>query len=292
MVASVFVNRTNVYAALVVAAMASSACKDSKLTHAQASAANLQADTRRAREAVQRTVDGFLPKIRELVTPVTAPVLGNDAPALRSTLVGFTTPGGAMTLYPTSFVTVTNREGVSLARDIANESDDRMKGMDLRVHFACVRQALEGREGTCVGELPAVGAMPSRVLLVAVAPIKNPANEVIGTVSAGLTYGSISRMVDATLRGSIGDAVFWTGLRWRGRVMPSGTDRDVAPRWLVPASLVREIRAADAQRIETAGGEHFWPFVQDNRGWAGALAALPSMPETQIVLFRSEANQR
>lgn len=284
--------RTKLYSALVVAGLSASACKDSKQTHANASAQNLRADTQRAREAAQRTVDGYLPKIRELVGPITAPLTGNDPPAIRSTLVGFTTPGGPMTLYPTSFVAVTGRDGVALARDIANESDDRMKGMDLKVPFACVRQALEGREGVCVGELPAVGNVPSRVLLVAVAPIKNPANEVIGTISAGLTYGAIARMIDSAVRGTVGDAVFWTGLRWHGRVLPSGTDQDVPRRWLVPASLIREIPAADAQRIERAGGEHFYPFIQDNRGWAGSIAALSMIPETQVVLFRSEASQR
>ena len=104
-----------------------------------------------------------------------------------------------MTLYPTSFVAVTGRDGVAIARDIANESEDRMKGMDLKALFSCVRQATEGREGLCVGEIPPVGNLPSRVMLVAAAPIKNAANEVIGTISAGLTYDSL-RMHFRTLK--------------------------------------------------------------------------------------------
>jgi hypothetical protein len=284
--------RTNLYSALLVVAFAASGCKDSKQTHANASAQNLRADLGRAREAAQRTVDGYVPKVRELVGPITAPLTGNDPPAIRSTLVGFTTPGGPMTLYPTSFVAVTGRDGIAIARDIANESEDRMKGMDLKALFSCVRQATEGIEGMCVGEIPPVGNLPSRVMLVAAAPIKNAANEVIGTISAGLTYGAVARMIDSAVRGHVGDAVFWTGLRYHGRVLPSGTDQDVPRRWLVPASLIREIPAAQAQRIESAGGEHFFPFIQDNRGWAGVIAALPMIPETQVVLFRSEASQR
>lgn len=285
--------RTPIALPLLAIALATSAgCTDKKQSLAQQSATLLRADGQRAKEAAQRTVADYLPKIRELVAQISGPVNANDPPVIRSTLVGFTTPGGPMTLYPTSFVTVTGRDGIALARDIPNESDDRMKGMDLKVPFACVRAALEGRDGLCVGELPAVGNTPSRVVLVAAAPIKNPANEVVGAIAAGLTYGAIARMIDGATRGSVGGAVFWTGLRWHGRVLPAGNDQDVPRRWLVPDSLVREIPRADAQRIETSGGEHYWPFIQDNRGWAGAIIALPMIPETQVVLFRSEASQR
>lgn len=276
-------------AAFIVSAPA---CKDNKLAHAQTSATALREDMQRARTAAQRAVEGFVPKVRELVGPVTGPVTNNDPVALRSTLVGFTTPGGPMTLYPTSFVAVTNRDGVALARDLPNESDDRMKGMDLRAPFECVRAALAGREGMCVGELPAVQNVPSRVLLVAAAPIKNAAGETIGSISAGLTFGVFSRMIDTAVRGQVGGAVFWTGVRYQDRVLPSGTDQDVAPRWRVPASLIRTIPAADAMRIEQAGGEHFYPFEQDGRGWAGGIGALPFLPRTLLVLFRSEASQR
>lgn len=292
MIAFAVVMRTNVYSTLLVVVVAASGCKDSKQTHAHASAQNLRADLAHAREAAQRTVDGYLPKVRELVGPITAPLAGNDAPAIRSTLVGFTTPGGPMTLFPTSFVVVTGRDGVAIARDVANESEDRMKGMDVKALFTCVRQATEGRDGMCVGELPPVANLPSRVMLVAAAPIKNSANEVIGTISAGITYGALARMIDSAVRPHVGDAVFWTGLRYHGRVLPSGADQDVPRRWLVPAPLIQAIPAEQAQRIEREGGEYFFPFIQDNRGWAGVIAALPMIPETQVVLFRSEASQR
>jgi hypothetical protein len=278
--------------ALVAAAMAVSACKDKKQVAAQTSVTNLRADLARAREGAQRAVDSLLPKVRELVQPVATPIANNDMAALRSTLVGFTTPGGPMTLLPASFVAVTGREGLVLSRDLPNESEDRMKGMDLRVPFPCVRQALEGREGQCVGELPPEGSVPSRVILMAAVPVKNSSDEVIGAVSAGLTFGALSRMIDTAVRGSIGDAVFWTGLRRGERVLPSGTDQDVPRRWLVPESLIRVIPAAEASRVAQSGGEHFWPFEQDGRGWAGAIGALPFLEGTQIVLFRSEASQR
>jgi|LNFM01.2.fsa_nt_gb hypothetical protein len=278
---------------LAVAAFAmTTACKDKKMVHAQTSVTNLRADMQRARTAAQRAVDGFVPKVLELAGPAAAPLTNNDPVALRSTLVGFTTPGGPMTLYPTSFVAVTGRDGLALARDLPNESDDRMKGMDLRAPFACVRAALEGRQGMCVGELPAVQNVPSRVLLVAVAPVKNAAGETIGSISAGLTFGVLSRMIDTAVRGNVGDSVFWTGLRYRDRVLPAGTDQDVAPRWRVPQSLVRTIPAVDAMRIEQAGGEHFYPFEQDGRGWGGAIGSLPFLPGALLVLFRSEASQR
>jgi hypothetical protein len=273
-------------------ALALVACKDNKQMHAERAATNLRADVPRAREAAQRAVDGFGPKVRELSPLIATSLVGNDAPAIRSALVGFTTPGGPMTLYPTSFVAVTDREGRALARDVPNESDDRMKGLDLKAIFPCVRQALEGRDGTCVGELPAVGDVPSRVVLVGAAPVKNPANEVIGVISAGLTYGAVARMIDSAIRPHVGDAVLWTSLRWNGRILPSGRDRDVPHRWIVPESLVRVVPAADATRVASAGGEHFWPFQQDGRGWGGAVAALAMIPDTQLVLFRSEASQR
>jgi hypothetical protein len=277
---------------LLVLSMSLAGCRDAQKMHGEESAAALRADLGRAREASRRVTDQFGPRVRELVSQVAAPMAGNDPPALRSALVGFTTPGGPMTLFPTSFVAVTDREGRAMARDVPNETDDRMKGLPLKDLFSCVRGALEGRDGVCVGELPAVGAVPSRVLLVAAAPVRDGSQSVIGALAAGITFGALARMIDGAVRPGVGSAVLWTGLRMGTRVLPAGTDQDVPRRWLVPDSLIRVIPAAQANALAGTAGEHVWAFSQDGRGWGGAVGSLPTIPGAALVLFRSEANQR
>jgi hypothetical protein len=266
-------------------------CRDTLKLHGEASAQALRGDALRARDGAQRVTEQFGPRVTELASQIAAPVTANDPPGIRAALVGFTTPGGPMTLFPTSFVAVTDREGRALARDVANESDDRMKGTVLAELFPCVRAALTGRGGTCVGELPAVSNVPSRVVLVAAAPVRNAGQEVVGALAAGLTFGALARMIDGAVRPGVGSAVLWTGLRRGGRVLPSGADQDVPRRWLVPDSLVRAIPSTVGS-LEGGTGVQVWSFTQDGRGWGGAVAALPTIPGADLVLFRSEASQR
>lgn len=262
------------------------------MVHAQNAETNLHAEVPRAREAARRLTADFLPKVRASGGPISALVADGGGPALRSALVALTTPGGPMTLFSTSFVVATDREGRGIARDIANESDDRMRGMDLRTTFESVRKALVGQETLSDGELPAVGDVPSRVVLVAAVPLRNAQGEIVGSLAAGITYGTLARMIDGALRGGVGNSVFWTGIRVGERVLPSTGDRDVVARWLVPPVLIQKIPTAEAQRVASAGGEQYFHFAEGGRGWGGVVASLPALPNGQLVLFRSEASQR
>jgi hypothetical protein len=131
------------------------------------------------------------------------------------------------------------------------------------------------------------------VYLVAAVPVRDAQNNIIGSLAAGVSYGPLARAITTAVRVHAGDQpILWVGLQRNGRVLPSGRDRDVPERWLVPASLIGRIPANAAQRLATGNGTMTWTFVEDGqRGWAGALATLPQLEGTNLVLFRSEAQQ-
>lgn len=259
-------------------------CKDKKQVAAQASEAALRADLPRAVDAAGRVTSGMVEKIQSVTSAVARAVAASDNGTLRAELVGLTTPGGPLTMYSFSFVVAVDREGRVIARDRTNDSDDRMKGMQFRPLFTCVAKALEDHGELCVGELPAEGDTPSRAVLMATAPLHDAQNQVIGALAAGVTFGPLARMIDSATRLQVGDAVFWTGLRHNGRVYPSGRDRDVVARWLLPEVLVHRVPPA-------INGTTFVNYVEDGRGWGAAYAPLTSIPATDLVLFRSEARQ-
>ncbi len=259
-------------------------CKDKKLAVAQVSEAALRADMPRALDATNRLTSGMVSTVQSATAAVARPMAANEPGNLRAELVSLTTPGGPFTLYSFSFVVAIDREGRVVARDRANESDDRMKGMLLRPLFNCVAKALEDHGELCVGELPAEGETPSRVVLMATAPLHDAQNQVVGALAAGITFGQLTRLIDAATRTGVGDAVFWTGLHSGGRVFPSGRDRDVVARWLVPDILVRRVPA-------TIASTTYLHYVEDGRGWGAAYAPLPTIANTELVLFRSEARQ-
>jgi hypothetical protein len=260
-------------------------CKDKKAVNAQVSEAALRADLPRAIEAANRLTGGMVERVGSVASQIARPLAAGDQGNLRAELVALSTPGGPLTMYSFSFVVAIDRDGRVVARDKPNESDDRMKGMQFRPLFSCVGRALENHAELCVGELPAEGETPSRAVLLAATPLLDAQNQVIGALGAGVTFGPLSRMIDSATRLTTGDAVFWTALRYNGRVFPSGTDRDVTARWLLPAVLVRR-----APRTPVTAPT-FVNYIEDGRGWAAAFAPLASIPSTEVLLYRSEARQ-
>jgi hypothetical protein len=131
------------------------------------------------------------------------------------------------------------------------------------------------------------------VYLVAAVPVRDAQNTVIGALAAGVSYGQLARALDTAVRVHAGQQpVLWVGLERNGRVLPSGRDRDVPERWLIPASLIGRIPANAAQRLSGANAMTTWTFVENQeRGWAGALGAIPQLEGTNVLIFRSEAQQ-
>lgn len=281
--------------ALAAIASTQAACKDPRQEAAKRSAAEMPAHVRQAREGMERITTGFVPVLEGLAPALAAPITANNAGNVRYELIGMNTrqvPAGALTFFPTGFVVAVNRDGVAIARNIA-EPDDLMRGMQLAAMFPSVRTALGGTSAAAVGELPPGPDQPSRVYYVAAVPVRGPDGAVVGALAAGISFGQIARSLERAIRTHTGpQPVIWVGLEREGRVLPSGRDRDVPERWLVPQSLVNRIPAGAAARAR-GGAPVYWEFVEDaQRGWAGALASLPTLEGTNLLLFRSEASQR
>ena len=199
------------------------------------------------------------------------------------------TAAGSLTLYPTGFVAAVNPQGRAVARDVP-EDDDHMRGMDLGALFPAVRTALTGTASTGLGELPAAADQPARVYLVSAAPVRDPSVIVEGRE---IYVGPLSRSGEGAVRTAAGpQPVLWVGLRRLGRVMPAAQDRDVPPRWLVPAALVAAIPGNTDSRL-TGTAPVTWTFIENGqRGWAGAVATLPELEGASVLIYRSEAEQR
>lgn len=270
-------------------------CKDTKREAAQRSLTHMTEAVRDARAGVDQLTRSFVPVLDGLAPSLTRSMTAQDIPGIRYALIGMNTQhtaAGSLSFFPTGFIAAVGPDGVALARNV-DESGDLMRGMPLASLFPSIRGALGGTSGLSVGELPASGDSPSRVYLVASVPVRDAANVVIGALAAGISYGQLARSVDTAVRMHTGQTpVVWVGLLRNGRVLPSGHDRDVPERWLVPASLISQIPANSATRLATPNAEFSWTFVEGGeRGWAGALGVLPQLEGTNVLIFRSEAQQ-
>ncbi len=284
--------------ALVAAITAASAgCKDMKLEAAHRSEAQMAGHVRDARAGVDQLTRSFVPVLEGLAPSLTQSMTAHDVGGIRFALIGMAsqhTPAGSLSFFPTGFIVAVGTDGVAIARNI-DETSDLMRGMPMRSLFPSIARALEGTGGLGVGELPAEPNNPSRVELVAAVPVRDAQNTVIGALAAGISFGQLSRAIDTAVRVHAGqEPVIWVGLQRNGRVLPSGHDRDVPARWLVPASLIALIPPNAGQRVAGGATTPFvWTFVESGeRGWAGALASVPQLDGTNMLIFRSEAMQR
>jgi hypothetical protein len=276
-------------------ALVCASCKDPKQEAARRSATQVPTHVRDAREGLDRLTRGFQPVLEGLAPHLAAPMAAHNTENIRFALIGLgseQTPSGSLAFFPTGFVVAVGMDGIAIARNVA-EPDDLMHGMPLANMFSSVRDAIAGHGGQSVGELPATADSPSRVYLVAAVPVRDVSGTILGALAAGISYGQLARSLDTAVRVHSGqEPVLWVGLRRNGRVLPSGHDRDVPERWLIPQPLISAIpRDADA-RIEAGHGQFVWTFIEgDARGWGGSLAAQPQLQDTTIVIFRSEARQ-
>lgn len=288
--------RRSVVFGLTAGVVVVAACRDAKQEAAKRSAEELRAHVRQAREGIDRLTLGFVPLLESLAPSLAGPIGRNSVDDVRFELIamnGRQTSAGALSFYPTGFVAAVGRDGQAIARNVP-APDDRMRGLPLATMFPPVRSALEGRSTLGVGELPPSSDQPSRVYLVAAVPVRDAQGAVIGALTAGISYGQLARSIERAIRVHTGtEPVLWVGLQRNGRVLPSGNDKDVPPRWLVPQTLIARIPRDHEARLQASGGVYIWTFIEDGqRGWAGALATLSQLENTRVLIFRSEAMQR
>jgi hypothetical protein len=250
---------------------------------------------RDARAGVEQLTRAFVPVLEGLAPSLTQPMTAHDNAGIRFALLGMQaqhTPAGSLSFFPTGFIVATGVDGVAIARNI-DEQSDLMRGTNLAALFPSVRNGVAGTSGLGIGELPATPDQPARVYLVAAVPVRDAQNNVIGSLAAGISYGPLARAITTAVRVHSGDQpIIWVGLKRGDRVLPSGHDRDVPERWLVPTSLIGRIPPGAESRLASGNGTTTWNFVEDGqRGWAGALATIPQLEGTSLVLFRSEAQQ-
>jgi hypothetical protein len=256
----------------------------------------MRAHVQQAREGLDRLTQSFVPLLEALAPSLAQPIATNRTDDVRFELIGMgtrQTPVGTLSFFPTGFVAAVGRDGRAIARNIA-EPDDLMRGLPLATMFPPVRAALEGRSTMGVGEMPPSQDQPSRVYLVAAVPVRDAQQNVVGALTSGISYGQLARSVERAIRVHTGtEPVLWVGLRRNDRVLPSGADKDVPPRWLVPQPLVAQIPRDAEARLRAGNGVFTWSFVENGqRGWGAALATLPQLEGTSLLLFRSEAMQR
>lgn len=276
-------------------ALALAGCKDTKAEASRRSEAQMAGHIRDARAGVDQLTRTFVPVLEGLAPSLTRPITTHDNPGVRFALIGMSTqhtPAGSLSFFPTGFITAVGPDGVSMARN-TDETSDLMRGMQLATLFPSIRGALAGTSGLSVGELPATQGTPSRVFLVASVPVRDAQNAVIGALAAGISYGQIARSIDTAVRVHSGQQpVIWVGLVRDGRVLPSGHDRDVAERWLIPAPLIAQIPSNAATRLQGPNAQFTWTFIEGGaRGWGAAMAVLPQLEGTNLVMYRSEAQQ-
>jgi hypothetical protein len=267
-------------------------CRNESLEASHRSEHDVQANIGQARDGLQRFTSGFVPLLESLAPSIRTSVAANNEANVRFDLMGLgtrQTSAGSLTMYSTGFVVAVRPDGTAIARDIA-EADDRMREMQLNPLFPSVRAALAGTAGLGLGELPPTSDQPARTFVVAAAPVRNADNSVAGALAAGVSYGHLAHSIERAIRTQIGQRpVIWVGLHHGNRVFPSGADRDVPPAWLVPQSLINQVPADWQARLARGGGQFTWNFVENNvRGWGAALATMPQLDDTRVLIFRSE----
>ena len=270
-------------------------CKDFKAEAARRAETHMADHVRDARAGIDQLTRTFVPVLEGLAPSLTQSMTAHDIGGVRFALIGMQTEhtaAGSLSFFPTGFITAVGPDGVAIARN-TDEQSDLMRGTNMANLFPAIRDALGGHGTLGVGELPATPDQPSRAYLIATVPVHDAQNNVIGALAAGVSYGQLAHAVTTAVRVHAGqEPVLWIGLERGGRVLPSGRDRDVPERWLVPAALIAQIPPGAATHMSGPNQMTTWTFVEGGqRGWAGALAAVPQLADTRVLIYRSEATQ-
>ncbi len=269
----------------------------------RAAAAKAAEHVSEGREGVDRLAHGF----GEVMTKVAREMSGamaepRDVARVRNRLWhdmhdDRTEVGRDLTLYPTWFLAAVGADGKGVAGDRAPDQD-YLPGKDLAAAFPCVRAALQGNGGTCVGEMASGEGQPARVYLVAAQPTRTADGATVnGAVVGAITFGRLAKAVREllNLRTARDRVQLYVGFWYDGRVIPSGTrDNDVAAAFLVPDTLVPRVpRDLDAQLAR--GGRTTFTF-DENGGrmqWGAAAGRVPTLGDrTALVVFRAPLAQR
>lgn len=257
---------------------------------------------RRSVERAARLADEGKGAIDRLVTGLQATIV-RAAPAMATAMVApldegrvrnavrdlgdaQTEVGRELSLYPANFRVAIDPSGHAKARDAA-AADDRMMGMDMAALFPCVRAALQGTAGTCVGEMPVAEGHPTRVYVLAVAPVRGESG-VLGALAAGMSFGKLAQAVRGALDQRVASerAQVVVGILRGDRLLPSGRDSDVVERFLVPDAIVRLTPANRAARLQQGNGRFSFTFAQNDgrQQWGAAAAAAPPLGSDAAVL--------
>jgi hypothetical protein len=290
--------------ALVAAGVMAACGRGADPAAGRAAAAKAAEHVNEGREGVERLAHGFtdvMTKVARAMGPAVAEP-GNVARGRPRLLHDMhddrTEVGRDLTLYPTWFLAAVGTDGKGIAGDRAPEQDF-IPGKDLAAAFPCVRAALQGTGGTCVGEMASGEGQTPRVYLVAAQPTRaaegGPIN---GAVVGTITYGRLAKAVRELLNLRVGrDRVqLYVGFSYDGRVIPSGTrDNDVAAAYLVPDSLLPRVpRDLDAQVTAGHGAATFTFSENDGQmQWGAAAGRVPSLGDrTSLLVFRTRVGAR
>ncbi len=293
-----------VWAAMMVLGVVTGCEKAPDPAVGRAAAAKAAEHVVEGREGVERLTRGFdevmAKAAREMGPAVAEP--GNVA-RVRNRLWhdmhdDHTEVGRDLTLYPTWFLAAVGVDGKGIAGDRAPDQD-YLPGKDLGAAFPCVRAALQGNGGHCVGELASGEGQAPRVYLVSAQPTRAAeGGAVTGAVVGAITYGRLSKAVREllNLRTAHDRAQLYVGFWHGGRIIPSGTrDNDVAAAFLVPDSLLPRVpRDLDAR---LAAGHGSATFTFDENGgrmqWGAAAGRVSALgDDTALVVFRTPLSGR
>lgn len=285
--------------ALVAASVIAACNKGPDPAVGRANAAKATEHVNEGREGIERLTRGFtevMTKVAREMSPAVADT-GNVARVRNRLLHDMhddrTEVGRDLTLYPTWFIAAVGADGKGIAGDRAPEQDF-IPGRDLGAAFPCVRAALQGTGGTCVGEMSSGEGQAPRVYLVSAQPTRaTEGGAVTGAVVGTITYGRLAKAVRELLNLRVGrDRVqLYVGFSYGGRIIPSGTrDNDVAAAYLVPDTLLPRVpRDLDA-RVSQGNGAATFTF-DENGGqtqWGAAAGRISVLGDhTSLLVFRT-----
>lgn len=249
--------------------------------------------------AVERLTTGLVEVTRKAARDIAPSV---DAPVNVARVRNFLTHelhddhtevGRDLTLYPTWFLAVAGVDGKGIAGDRAPDQDF-IPDKDLGAAFPCVRTAIAGTGGHCVGEMASAQGQETRVYLVAAQPIHAADGTTRGVMVAAINYGRLAKAVRETLnlRTARDNVQLHVGFLRNGRVLPSGHDNDVAQAYLVPDVMLPRIPRDAGQRV--AGGGFFTFTFTENQGrmqWGVAVGQVSALGDTAMIVFRAPLRQ-
>ncbi|MFO0647026.1 MAG: hypothetical protein U0326_12365 [Polyangiales bacterium] len=285
--------------ALVAASVIAACSKGPDPAVGRANAAKAVEHVNEGRGGIERLTRGFtevMTKVAREMGPAVADT-GNVARVRNRLLHDMhddrTEVGRDLTLYPTWFIAAVGADGKGIAGDRAPEQDF-IPGRDLGAAFPCVRAALQGTGGTCVGEMSSGEGQAPRVYLVSAQPTRaTEGGAVTGAVVGTITYGRLAKAVRELLNLRVGrDRVqLYVGFSYGGRIIPSGTrDNDVAAAYLVPDTLLPRVpRDLDA-KVSQGNGSTTFTF-DENGGqtqWGAAAGRISVLGDhTSLLVFRT-----